>query len=75
MAAVEQCRQGLDPSAFHVFSCSETITLKLGLGRHDLLEEPYETPEKAWERLDGRQRAIVRAAVGEAPWMIGETSY
>lgn len=74
MEAIEQCRQGHDPADFK-FSCSETITLILGLGRHDLLPEPYGDPVEAWSRLNERQRAVVRAAIGEAPWMIGNTRY
>lgn len=74
MHAIEQSRKGLDP-AHWCCSTSEWITVALGLGRHDLLREPYQDPVNAWMRLDRRQRNIVRVAVGDAPWMIGEPIY
>lgn len=73
--AIEACRQGLDPAHYYYYSCSESLTLALGLGRHDLLVKPYEDPVDAWNRLDERQRAIVRAAIGDAPWMTAKPAW
>ena len=75
MHAIEECRKGIDPAHFLACSDSEWITVVLGLGRHDLLQQPYQDPTNAWMRLDRRQRDIVRRAVGDAPWMIGSTIY
>lgn len=41
-------------------STSETCTVLLALGRTDLLLSPYQAPTAAWQRIDHRQRRIVR---------------
>jgi hypothetical protein len=66
---IDACRSGVDPAMYRKCSTSERITLLLGIGRHDLLPDAYVDPVHAWNRLDERQRAIVRNAIGEAPWM------
>lgn len=42
-------------------STSELITVFLATGRYEDLPELYRRPADAWERLDQRQRRIVRA--------------
>ncbi|MEH2506388.1 hypothetical protein V1290_005199 [Bradyrhizobium sp. AZCC 1578] len=41
-------------------STSEIVTACLALGRFEDLPEPYQAKRDAWERLDMRQRTIVR---------------
>lgn len=41
-------------------STSEIIAVCLALGRFEDLPEPYQATSDAWERLDTRQRAVVR---------------
>jgi hypothetical protein len=66
---IDACRSGIDPARYRKRSTSEWITVLLGIGRHDLLPDAYVDPVNAWNRLDDRQRAIVRNAIGQAPWM------
>jgi hypothetical protein len=69
LQAIQLCKKGLTPRHFYWLSTSEELTVNLGLGRHDLLKPPYEEPERAWQRLDDRQRQIVRNEIGDTVWM------
>ncbi|MDA9433849.1 hypothetical protein [Bradyrhizobium sp. CCBAU 51627] len=41
-------------------STSEIVAVCLALGRYDELPDPYRAKKDAWDRLDMRQRKIVR---------------
>ena len=44
------------------WSTSEVIAVALAVGRLDLLEAPYTTPDAAWDRLSAHQRRAVAEA-------------
>ncbi|KQT64153.1 MULTISPECIES: hypothetical protein [unclassified Aureimonas] len=60
IAAIKSGERTLDD--YGAASTSEWLTLCLALARYDGLEGTgYEAHEAAWDRLNDRQRAIVRA--------------